>query len=171
MTSSQTRTATQTSTYSRVVYVTRKLQADLFNLVDSYSQITESYAEELIHDFRIFLDEEALDEIRLLWKRRNSSQVFYGYSYKVLDGTSGLVDDRSGGIRYRSELLKHDFFVRIFYSSRWYSMSEEEKREIKGRCKHTWSKGSSLSYVNGVWTSDRTYAKDDYGLQRNAYGG
>lgn len=168
---SQTRTATQTSTYQRVIHVTRKLQADLFNIVDSYGQISESYAQDLIHDLRIFLDEEVLGEIRLLWKRRNTKEVVFGFSYEILDGVSGLVDDRSGGIRYRSDLLDRDFFVRIFYNSRWDQLSEDGKREIKGRCKLTWSSGSSLSYANGGWSPNRTYSKDDYGLRRSSYGG
>lgn len=168
---SQTRTGTRSSTYSRVLHVTRRLQADLFNLVDTYGQISESYAQDLIHDFRILLDEEVLEKIRLLWRRSNSSEVVFGYSYTVLDGISGLVDERSGGIRYRSQLLDYEFSVRIFYNSRWYGLSEATQEEIKSRCKLTWSKGAPLTYANGSWTDDRTYAKDDYGLQRSSYGG
>ena len=74
--SSQTRTrsasATETSTLTKVVYVTRKVQADLFNIVDTYNQITQNYAEKLIHDLRILLDEEVLDRIEFLWTYRNT---------------------------------------------------------------------------------------------------
>lgn len=167
---SQTRTATQTSSYARVVYVTRKLQADLFNIVDTYGQISESYAQNLISDLRIMMDEEVLEWVRLLWKKRNTSEVEFAYEYKVLDGTTGLVDDRSGGIRYRSGLLDCDFGVRICKSSRWYELTAAEQKEIEDRLHFPWGPGSTLSYTNGGFSADRTYAKDDYGFRRSSYG-
>lgn len=170
MTSSQTRTATQTSTYARVVYVTRKLQADLFNLVDTYGQISESYAKHLISDLRIMMDEDVLEWVRLYWTKAGLSDVEFAYEYKVLDGYSGLVDDRSGGIRYRSNLANLEFGVRISKSSRWYELTTDEQNEIKGRLYFPWGAGETLTYSKGGFASDRTYAKDDYGFQRSAYG-
>lgn len=168
---SRSRTGTQTSSYSRVLHVTRRLQADLFNLVDTYGQISESYAKDLIHDFRVLLDEDVLEMIRLLWKQHNSSKVIFGYSYTVLDGVSGLVDERSGGIRYRSQLLDHKFSVRIFYNDRWNELSESSRSEIRSQCRLTWSKGTPLNYPTGSGSDSRTFAKDNYGLRRNSYGG
>jgi len=171
MAASQSRTATQTSTYSRVVYVTRKLQADLFAIVDTYRQIDAAYAKNLIGDLRILMDEEVLETVKLLWMEKHSNKVTFGYSYDVLDGISGLVDDRSGGLRYRSQLENCDFAVRIWYSSRWNDLSDDARQEIKDRCHFPWGPGSTLSYSNGTWTTNRTYAKDDYGLQRSSFGG
>lgn len=171
MTSSQTRTATQTSTYLRVIYVTRKLQADLFNIVDTYGQISQTYATNLISDLRILMDEEVLEWVRLYWTKSNSSDVEFAYEYKVLDGVTGLVDDRSGGVRYRSNLCDYEFGVRICKSSRWYELTTAEQKEIEDRLHFPWGPGSSLRYSKGGFTSERTFAKDDYGLRRSSYGG
>ena len=92
--SSQTRTATQTSTLTKVVYVTRKVQADLFNIVDTYGQITQEYAEELIHDLRILLDEDVLERIDFLWTYPGTNIVAGAYIYKVISAGVGLVDER-----------------------------------------------------------------------------
>ena len=64
--STQTRTATQTSTLTKVVYVTRKVQADLFALVDTYGQISQSYTEQLIHDLRLLLDQSRRSATRIV---------------------------------------------------------------------------------------------------------
>ena len=171
--SSQTRTRnaseTATSTLTKVVYVTRKVQADLFNIVDTYNQITQDYAEKLIHDLRILLDEEVLDRIELIWTFRNTSIVLGAYAYKVIGNGIGLADDRAGGIRYDSVLQSCDFGVRIFRNVHWSQMSPESKHAISGQCKLTWSSAGALDYSHGTFTSARMYSKDSLGLDRQNF--
>jgi hypothetical protein len=167
--STQTRTATQTSTLTKVVYVTRKVQADLFALVDTYGQISQSYAEQLIHDLRLLLDEEVLDKIRLLWTKAGSNQVVGAYSYQVIAAGIGLADDRSGNIRYDATLQIAEFSVRIHYNDRWSSLSEQERRAIHSDCKFTWGPGGTLDFSSGRFNSDRTYSRDGLGLGREQF--
>lgn len=164
--STQTRTVTQTSTLTKVVYVTRKVQADLFALVDTYGQISESYAEKLIHDLRLLLDEEVLDKIRLLWTKAGSNRVVGAYAYQVIAAGIGLADDRSGNIRYDATLQLAEFSVRIHYNERWDDMNETERAAIKARCQLSWGPGGTLDFSCGSWSSDRTYSRDGYGLER-----
>lgn len=171
MSASQTRSASQSATLTKVVYVTRKVQADLFALVDTYAQIDVEYAVDLIYDLRILLDEEVLDRIDLLWTQPGSNRVVGAYSYQVLAGGIGLVDDRAGGIRYDPTLQQSEFSVRIYYNERWYSLSDEERRAIKVRCRLSWSRGSALDYSQGAWSPERGYAKDDLGLGRRRFTG
>ena len=171
MSATITRSASQSATLTKVVYVTRKVQADLFALVDTYAQISVDYAIDLIHDLRLLLDEEVLDRIDFLWTRPWTNQVVGAYSYTVLSGGVGLVDDRAGGIRYDPTLQRSEFSVRIYFNSRWYSLSDQEKWAIKSRCRLSWGAGQSLDYSQGTWSPERGYAKDDLGLGRGRFTG
>lgn len=169
MATTQTRTATQTSTLVKVVYVTRKVQADLFQLAETYGQMSEEYAQKLIHDLRIYLDEEVLAEITFLWTRPGTNQVVGAYTYKVLSGGVGLVDDRSGGIRYDPTLQASTFGVRITHNARWYDLTQAEQDDIESDMRLPWGTGGALDYSRGRWQSERTYSKDGYGLARERF--
>lgn len=165
----QTRTASATSTLSKVVYITRKVQADLFNLVDTYSQITQDYAETLIHDFRILLDEEVIERIDLLWPYKYTNVVIGAYVYKVINAGSGLADDRAGGIRYDSVLENCDFGVRIYRNAHWSAMSDADRKAIADRCIIQWTPGGSLDFSRGTMTSERMYSNSGLGLDRGRF--
>lgn len=168
--SSQTRTriesASTTSTLTKVVYVTRKVQADLFNLVDTYGQISQDYATTLIHDLRILLDEEVLDRIEFVWTYKNTDVVIGAYVYKVITAEYGLVDDRAGGIRYDAMLQNADFGVRITRNERWRTMSAAGKKAINDQCDIGWVPASALDYSRGTLTSERMFSNGDLGLDR-----
>lgn len=169
MTTTLTRSATQTATMTKVVYVTRKVQTDLFELVDTYGQITEDYAQKLIHDLRLLLDEEVIDRIDFLWTLPGTNQVVGAYSYKVIAAGFGLVDDRAGGIRYEPALGGSDFTVRIYNNCRWDRLTDSGREAIKSLCWLSWGPGSQLDFSRGSWLSDRTYSKDGYGLGRQRF--
>jgi hypothetical protein len=165
----QTRTATQTSTLSRVLYVTRKVQADLFALVETYRQVSEEYAKNLIHDLRILLDEEVIDQIRFVWTVPGTNLVIGAYSYKVIATGVGLADDRSGGIGYNSALQQAEFKVRVDYNARWYAMTDTGRAAIMKDFSLSWGPGGSLDYSRGRFEAERTYSKDGYGLGRERF--
>lgn len=169
MATTQTRTATQTSTLSRVLYVTRKVQADLFALVETYRQVTEEYAKNLIHDLRILLDEEAIDQIRFVWTVPGTNMVIGAYSYKVIASGVGLADDRSGGIGYNAALQQAEFKVRVDYTARWNNMSATERASVTKDFALPWGPGGILNYSRGRFEADRTYSKDGYGLGRERF--
>jgi hypothetical protein len=156
---------------TKVVYVTRKVQADLFALVDTYGQMTEDYAQKLIHDLRLLLDEEIIDRIDFLWTWAGTNQVVGAYSYRVIAAGMGLVDDRSGGIRYDPALQESKFAVRIYHNTRWYQLTDEDREAIGTQCWLPWGPGGQLDYSRGSWTLDRTYSKDGYGLGRQRFAG
>jgi hypothetical protein len=169
MSTTMTRTGTYTSTLSRVVYVTRKVQADLFAIVDTYHQIRENYAADLVHDLRIFLDEEVVDRIEFLWVWPGTNVVTGAYSYRVIANGIGLVDDRSGGVGYDQMLAQSKFDVRVYYNERWFGMPQHERQAISDRLAMPWGPGGQLDFSRGNWKTDRTYAKDNYGLARQSF--
>lgn len=167
----QTRTASRTGTMTKVVHVTRRVQTDLFEVVDTYGQITEDFALDLIHDLRLLLDEEVIDRIDLLWTKIGTNQVVGAYSYKVIVSGYGLVDDRAGGIGYHQALQNSDFSVRIYYNTRWDQLTATDREAIKSECWLSWGIGNQLDFSRGSWVSDRTYSKDGYGLGRQNFSG
>lgn len=167
----QTRTATQTSTLTKVVYVTRKMQADLFNLVDTYNQITQEYAERLIHDLRLLLDQEVLDRIDFYWTYPGTNVVVGAYIYKVVTAGVGLVDDRAGSMRYDPLLQASEFSVRIYRNSLWRDMSDADRKAINDKCVIGWTTGAVLDYSRGASSAEKTYSKDGYGFNRERFRG
>ncbi|HJT57935.1 MAG TPA: hypothetical protein VJ761_15640 [Ktedonobacteraceae bacterium] len=168
-TATSTRTATATSTVTKIVYVTRKVQADFLAILETYGYFSEDYAQNLIHDVRVFLDEEVIDHIRFVWTRQSSSYVLEELNYTVVDGGVELADDHSGGIRYQAALANASFHVRVTYNTRWNHLAEGEKGAIRKSLYLNWGPAGQLDYRGGTWTTDRTYSRDGYGLVRQRF--
>jgi hypothetical protein len=167
LSSTSTRTSTHTSTLTKVVYVTRKVQADFLEILDLYGYFSESYARNLIADIRVFLDEEVIDMVRFSWTKSNTAIVLEELKYDVISGGIGLADDRPGGIGYRSDLQTADFSVRIRYNNRWNMLSDTEKQAVGLRLFLKWGPAGHLDYSGGKWVDDRSYSSDGiYGLSR-----
>src|SRR5256885_14113482 len=99
MSMTQTREASQTGTLSKIVYVARKVEADLLAIIDTYGCGSESWATDVMHDVRILMDEEGVEKVYMAWTRRGSSEGRGPYSYRGSVGRRGLADDGSGNIR------------------------------------------------------------------------
>jgi len=169
MSASYTRSNIQTNTLSKVVYVTRKVQADLLTVLDHYHYFSEVYAQELIHDIRVFIDEEVLSRVKFVWIKTGTSFVLEELDYFIISGGVGLADDRSGSIRFHPDLSKANFRVQITYNDRWQKMSVDEKKAIHAGLKLAWGTASQLTYSGGQWSSERTYSQDGLGLNRSRY--
>lgn len=168
-TTTSTRAATYTSTVPKITYVTRKMQADFLAILDTYGYFREEYAQRLIHDVCIFLDEEVIDHMSFIWTRSNSTSVLEELHYSVVAGRAELADDRAGGIRYRPELAQASFQVRVIYTDRWQNMAECEKNIIRKELQLKWGPAGPLDYSGGQWSNDRTYSRDGYGLIRQRF--
>jgi hypothetical protein len=169
MSTSFTRSSTQSSTYTSVVHITRKVQTDILEIGDTYDYFTESYAQDVIHDVRIFIDEESIDYVKFVWKERGSNRVLEELRYQIVSGAIGLADDRPGGIRYNPALADADFSVRITYSDHWTGMAESERKSVRDRLELTWGPAGRLDYSGGQWSSDRTYFMDGSGAVRTRF--
>lgn len=169
MSATGTRMATQTSTVPKIVYVTRKVQADFLAILDTYGYFAETYARQVINDVRVFLDEEVVERVKFVWTRPGSSQVLEELTYTVVAGGVGLADDRPGGIRYRSELATADFHVRVNYNSRWDALPEAERTTIRQALSLKWGAAGQLDYSGGRWVAERTYSREGYGLRRERF--
>lgn len=163
------RAATGTSPYTTVVHITRKVQADILAIGDTYAYFTEPYAQSVIHDVRIFVDEEVVDKISFVWKEPLTTKVLDALRYTVVDGVAGLADDRPGGIRYDSTLASADFSVRVTYNERWKKMNESERNSVRARLTLTWGPAGSLDYSGGRWVDDRTYSGESKSFVRDRY--
>jgi len=168
-TTTSTRAATYTSTVPKITYVTRKVQADFLAILDTYGYFTEGYAQQLIHDVRVFLDEAVIDRISFLWTRSDGISVLEELKYTVVAGRAELADDRAGGIPYRPELARAAFQVQVTYTSHWQNMPESEKNIVRKELQLKWGPAGPLDYSGGQWSNDRTYSRDGYGLLRQRF--
>jgi hypothetical protein len=169
MTATATRTSTQTSAYTRVVHITRKVQTDILEIGDTYSYFQEPFAQSVINDVRIFIDEEVIDFVKFVWTEWGTDRVLDELRYEVVMGGIGLADDRPGGIRYDPALAGANFSVRITYNDRWNKMAERERAAIRKRLELTWGPAGQLDYSGGRWVKDRTYSMDGMGLNRTRF--
>src|SRR5437667_12595785 len=157
MSASATRAATGTTPYTFVLHITRKVQADLLAIGDTYEYFTEDYTQDVIHDLRVLIDEELIDQIRFIWTQPGTTRVLDALRYVVVDGVAGLADDRPGGVRYSSVLASADFQVRISYNNRWTNMNPVERQSIRSQLDLSWGAAGQLDYSGGRWFSDRSY--------------
>jgi hypothetical protein len=168
-TGTATRPATQTISLTKIVYVTRKVQADFLAIMDTYGYFSEDYAKKLIADVRTFLDEDVIDAVKFIWKEAGTNDVLEELRYVVISGSIGLADDRPGGIRYNAALKNADFTVYVTYNDRWKNMNEQEKQAVRDSLQLSWGPGGTLNYSQGYWQTDKIYSSGDYGLSRRRF--
>jgi hypothetical protein len=166
----QTRTGTLTTTWARVKYVTRKVQADLLAILDTYGYYPEEYALKLIKDLRVLLDDEVIWRVDFVWAKKGTNQVIDSLSYTVVCGDA-LPDNDTGDILYRPALAASvaSFSVVIYRSQRWKNMQESSKQKVRERLALGWDNDADYDYGAGWWATDRTYSKGGYGLERKRY--
>jgi Bacterial HORMA domain family 1 len=166
----QSRSSSQTTTWARVKYVTRKVQADLFAILDTYRYYSEGYAIHTIMDLRVMLDEAIIDRVDFVWTKKGTNEVIDCLSYTVVRGDA-LPDQDTGDIRYRPELAAQvaTFSVVIYRNQRWRDMPEASKRAIREQMNDPWEGDVEHYYGFGWWMTDRTYSKGGYGLERKRY--
>jgi hypothetical protein len=118
----------------------------------------------------VMLDEEIIDRVDFVWTKKGTNDVIDSLSYTVVRGNA-LLDDESGDIHYRPELAASlaSFSVVIYRNQRWRGMSDVSKRTIRSLMKDSWEGDVEHNYGFGVWTTDRTYSKGGYGLERKRY--
>lgn len=170
MTFTQTRTSSTTTTWARVKYVTRKVQADLLGILDTYGYYSEEYGLKLIRDLRVLLDEEVIDRVKFVWSKKDTNEVVYALSYTVIAGDA-LADDETGDIPYYSALSASaaSFSVVITRSQRWKNMSESSKNRVREKLELGWESDADYKYGAGWWVRDRIYSKGSYGLERKRF--
>jgi hypothetical protein len=169
MSATQTRERSQSGTLSKIVYVARKVEADLLAIIDTYDYGSEEWATKVMNDIRVLMYEEVIDRIYLAWTRCGTTEVLDAYSYRVIIGGIGIADDRSGNIRYRPELVGADFHFRVDYKPRWWQLAPEDKQDIQERLTLRWTSGGALDYSRGTWRSDKSYCMDDLAVPRERF--
>lgn len=170
MTFTQTRTSSTTTTWARVKYVTRKVQADLLGILDTYGYYSEEYGLKLIRDLRVLLDEEVINRVAFVWYKKGTNEVLHALSYTVIAGDA-LADDVTGDIPYYSSLSASaaSFTVVITRSQRWKNMQEYSKNRVREKLELNWENDADYNYGAGWWVTDRTYSKNGYGLERKRF--
>ncbi len=170
MSFSQTRAGTLTTTWARVKYVTRKVQADLLAILDTYGYYSEEFGLKLIKDLRVLLDDEVIWRVDFVWAKKGTNEVIESLSYTVVCGDA-LPDQDAGDVLYRPALAASvaSFSVVIYRNERWKTLQEASKQRVRERLDLDWENGADYDYGSGWWVSDRTYSKGGYGLERKRF--
>jgi hypothetical protein len=164
-----TGSATRATTFSDIIKVTRKVQADFLAILDTYGYFSEDVARSVVKDIRVFLDEEVIDQMSFTWRKPGSNTVMEELRYRVVSGTALRVDDPSGGIGYRLDLTDADFEVRIHHSRRWSDIGRRGREQIQEDLECPWGFADELDYEGGSSASDRIYSSGTFGMSRSRF--
>jgi hypothetical protein len=150
--------------------MSRKVQADLLGILDTYGYYSEEYGLKLIRDLRVLLDEEVISRVDFVWAKRSTNDVLDSLSYTVINGDA-LPDNDTGDILYNSALSASvvSFSVVIYRSQRWKNMPEYSKNRVREKLELGWENGADYNYGLGWWVADRMYSKGGYGLERKRF--
>lgn len=164
---SHTLSSTGVDTDTDVASVTRKLRADLVQVLDHYGYFSWDYGEDTIHDLRLMIYHGIIDSVEFTWRAYGSDIVLAAFRYDILLGDNGLADNRPGGIPYRFDLKFVRFDVIVRYNAAGQALSSTDKQNLG--LKLCWGPVGGLDYSTGSWSNDRSYVSNGIGLQRSVF--
>lgn len=164
---SRTRSLTAANTYTDVVSVTRKFRVDILQVLDHYGYFSMDYAEDIIHDLRLMVDEGILESVELTWRAYGSHSVLAAFRYNVINGGIAPADNRPGGIPYRPNLKNAQFNVVVRYNAAGRKLTTTARQNLG--FKLAWAPAGYFDYSAGSWSSDRNYVSNSIRLQRLAF--
>jgi hypothetical protein len=167
-----TRTVEQITTRTfqeQVRRITRNVQTDLLELVESYPhQLTREDALEYIADFRAFMGELYLEYIEFRWTSPGTNEMYGGFKYIIVNKEAVRELDKPGGITYDPQLAQCNFTITIRRTDKWRASAETSKREFdKNKLKISWGPAQAVTYNKGRYVADdRSYGETSVAVNR-----
>lgn len=167
MTMSFTLSESTTFTITHAKHLASKMATDLKRIQRFYgfpnNQEIDDYEGELI----AFLKAGYLDEVAYGFKKDGDwIEPTVKYSAHDLNGWDG-VDDDPGKIRPRANVAGASFYSFLTYSSKWSSLSDQEKANFKQGLPVTRGYGDTPG-ISGYLEQDRSYSAGGRALNRSS---
>jgi hypothetical protein len=166
MTTSYTRSESETYTLASAKYVASKIATDLRQVQRYYGRPSDTD----IADYAL--------EAALLSHGRYVDKVIYGFQrngdwilsleYTSVNGTL-VADDRAGGIYRYANTDGTVFTSFLYYSWKWSQLTGTDRDEFTELLPFTRTNAPAPGYTGGYHTSDRTYSAHGTGFTRSTY--
>ena len=159
-------TIDNTFTKTDAKYIASKVAADLRGMRDYYGQPDESKIWDYYEEITELLVGGYLASVEYGFTRNERRVVTLYYEVRQ-DGS--LADEKPGGVYPRADVSKKDWFSFLTYSSKWNSLSDAARQQIKERIPIKRTPGEAPQDGNGHWVADRCYSAQGTGTQRRTF--
>ena len=164
MTNSFTTSSAFTRTGAK--YIASKVAADLRGMRDYYGQPSESMIWDLHEELTALLAGGYMANVEYGFMRSNQKIVALSYEVRS-DGS--LSDEKSGGVYAGADVFDAEWFSVMTYSSKWTSLSDADKQQIRARIPIKRVLGNGPQDDNGYWVTGRSYSSQGVGTQRRTF--
>lgn len=160
-------TSTTTFTITHARQISSKIGADLKRLQDFYFAPSDQDIGDYETEAAVLLKHDVLDHVTYGF-RRNGQWTLATLRYEAKAGAMLGAGDDPGRIPRGVDVSGASFHSFLSYNSRWFSLSDAERRAIKNE--HPVSRGTGDAPQiegGGVWASDRNYVAAGRGVARS----
>lgn len=167
MTTMSTNTHSTTFTISNARYVTSKIKTDLKLLQRAYGSPSDTGIENFGEEAAQLLKIGYLGTVNYGYRRDEQWILALRYSA----GANGTIvtDERAGGIPRGQDVTNASFHSYLNYSAGWWTLTEQQRNEIKAALPITRSGGVEPGCGTGYWTTDRSYSSNGSGVARGTF--
>lgn len=167
MTTSYTRTDTETFNLTHAKHLASKVAADLDRCKSRYGGMTPEdvykYEQELVtllHGGYV---------LRYEFGFRRDGKVVVCWRYDVAADGSLVTDENAGKLVAGVDVTGATYYNHLWLSSSWDALGAADRAKVEATLPFTRVSSPSPEYGNGVWTTDKSYSSGGVGLSRRTF--
>jgi hypothetical protein len=162
-----TSVATQTHTVTDIRKAFEGFEADLRMIRRRTEAQSEQWAENVGHDVHVLAEEGYLSQINVIFYDCTNRKRF-ARRYTPETGTFGTTDRPGANPVPTDPLGRLD--VVISYSSKWYALSDEQRRRVRASLRISWGPSQEdITHADMRSTGGRRYASNGFSLARSDF--
>ncbi len=166
MTTTYTRSNSETFTRTSAKYLVSKVAADLRQMQRLHGQPSEAWIDAYVEELFTLLAGGYLGSVAYGFQRADEWVVALHYQVNS-DGSISAVDDRPGRVPL-GDILGATFGSFLTYSLKWLQLTDEQRRQVKRELPFIRTPGHE---PGGAWSyGGRTYSRDGVSLSRGTIG-
>ncbi|MYD52955.1 MAG: hypothetical protein F4W96_01430 [Chloroflexi bacterium] len=166
MTTTYTRSYSETFTRTSAKYLVSKIAADLRQMQRLHGEPSDARIDAYVEELITLLTEGYLGSVTYGFQRAGEWVVALHYQVN-LDGSISAVDDRPGRVPL-GDTWGATFGSFLTYSLKWLQLTDELRRHVERQLPFIRTHGDE---PGGAWSySDRTYSRDGVSLGRRTIG-
>jgi hypothetical protein len=167
MTTSYTRTDTETFNLTHAKHLASKVAADLDRCKSRYGGMTSeavySYERELVtllHGGYV---------MRYEFGFRRDGKVVVCWRYDVAANGDLITDENAGKLVAGVDVSGATYYNHLWLNPSWDALDAAERAEVAAALPFTRASGPSPDYGSGYWTTDKSYSSGGVGINRKTF--
>jgi hypothetical protein len=164
MTTSFTRTETETFNLSHAKHLASKVAADLYRCQARYGKPTVPGVMEYEQELVALLHGRYVE--RYEFGFRKDGKTLFCCRYNVAADGSLVADDNAGKIPSGMDTTSADFYNFLWFNSSWSSLSGVDRAKVQVNLPFSRTDGPAPAYGMGLWVADKSYSSGGVALSR-----